>query len=118
MKKTGSFLETPLVLAKCCYQKYRISITSQLVQRIRTYTLKQTLKAKPPSKSSPSLKYLELFPAPLFSYAFYYGFQVIGVKNLRIADANIFPRIPSGSIAASCMAIAETLADILQADNP
>ena len=31
--------------------------------------------------------------------------KVRGVKNLRIADASVFPAIPSGPIAAACAAI-------------
>jgi choline dehydrogenase-like flavoprotein len=44
------------------------------------------------------------------------SFQVLGVKNLRVADASIFPRIPSGPTAATCMAVAEKLADLLKSE--
>ena len=31
--------------------------------------------------------------------------RVLGVKRLRVADASVMPHIPSGPVAATCMAI-------------
>ena len=39
--------------------------------------------------------------------------RVIGVKGLRVADASVIPKIPSGPIAAVCMAIGVAAAEFL-----
>lgn len=39
--------------------------------------------------------------------------QVKGVKGLRVADASVFPRIPSCPIAAICMAVGLRAADLI-----
>ena len=40
--------------------------------------------------------------------------RVRGVLNLRVADASVFSRIPSGPISATCMAVAVALNRLLQ----
>ena len=40
--------------------------------------------------------------------------RVRGVSKLRVCDASVFPRIPSGPTSATCMAIAVSLGKILQ----
>jgi choline dehydrogenase len=42
--------------------------------------------------------------------------RVLGVKNLRIADASIMPEIPSGNINAPSIMIGERAADLISAD--
>ena len=39
--------------------------------------------------------------------------HVLGVSGLRIADSSVIPFIPAAPIAATCMTIAEKLADML-----
>jgi choline dehydrogenase len=39
--------------------------------------------------------------------------KVHGISGLRVADASIFPMIPSSPIAATCMAVAEKAAELL-----
>ena len=39
--------------------------------------------------------------------------RVRGVSNLRVGDASVFPRIPSGPTSATCMAIAVSLAKLI-----
>jgi choline dehydrogenase len=43
--------------------------------------------------------------------------RVYGVKNLRIADASVMPRIPVGNLMAPCVVVGERAADMLKADN-
>ena len=43
--------------------------------------------------------------------------RVYGVSGLRIADASVFPAIPSGPIAAVCMAVGEGAARLLLRDQ-
>jgi choline dehydrogenase len=45
-------------------------------------------------------------------------FRVRGVKNLRVVDASIFPRIPGFFIVANIYMIAEKAADVLTEDHP
>jgi choline dehydrogenase len=45
-------------------------------------------------------------------------FRVHGIRNLRVVDASIFPRIPGYFIVASIYMIAEKAADVLLADAP
>ena len=40
--------------------------------------------------------------------------RVRGVNKLRVGDASVFPRIPSGPTSATCMAIGVTLARLIQ----
>jgi choline dehydrogenase len=44
-------------------------------------------------------------------------FRVHGIKNLRVVDASIFPRIPGYFIVAAIYMIAEKAADILLRDR-
>jgi choline dehydrogenase len=37
--------------------------------------------------------------------------KVIGVNNLRVADASIFPRITNGNLNGPCMMVGEKAAD-------
>jgi hypothetical protein len=39
--------------------------------------------------------------------------RVRGVRALRVADASVFPRIPTAPIAATCMAVAAAAAEFL-----
>lgn len=43
--------------------------------------------------------------------------RVLGVKNLRVADASIMPEIPSGNINAPTIMIGERAADFIAADH-
>jgi choline dehydrogenase-like flavoprotein len=40
--------------------------------------------------------------------------RVRGIENLRIADASVMPRIPSGNTNAACTMIGEKAADIIR----
>jgi choline dehydrogenase len=44
--------------------------------------------------------------------------RVKGVRGLRIADASVFPAIPSGPIAATVMAVGYGAAELILAANP
>jgi choline dehydrogenase len=44
--------------------------------------------------------------------------RVHGVQNLRIADASIFPSIPSGNTNAPAIMVGERASDLLLADAP
>jgi choline dehydrogenase len=41
--------------------------------------------------------------------------RVYGVKNLRVADGSIMPRVTTGNTQAPCVIIGERLAEILKA---
>ncbi|KFC06550.1 choline dehydrogenase [Trabulsiella guamensis ATCC 49490] len=41
--------------------------------------------------------------------------RVYGIKNLRVADASVMPRIPVGNIMAPCVVIGERAADLIKA---
>jgi choline dehydrogenase len=41
--------------------------------------------------------------------------QVHGVEGLMIADASVFPRIPTGNLMAPCVLVGERAAEILRA---
>lgn len=43
--------------------------------------------------------------------------RVMGVKNLRIADASVMPEIPSGNINAPCIMIGERASDLIKEDH-
>ncbi len=43
--------------------------------------------------------------------------RVMGVRNLRIADASIMPEIPSGNINAPCIMIGERASDLIKQDH-
>ncbi len=43
--------------------------------------------------------------------------RVMGVRNLRIADASIMPEIPSGNINAPSIMIGERAADLIARDH-
>lgn len=40
--------------------------------------------------------------------------QVIGVKNLRVADASVFPRSPSANLQGPTMMVAERAVDFIR----
>ena len=42
--------------------------------------------------------------------------RVLGVKGLRVADASVMPRPPSGNTHATCMMIGERAADFILRD--
>ena len=44
------------------------------------------------------------------------NFRVIGVENLRVVDASVFPRIPGFFIVTPIYMIAEKAADVILAD--
>jgi choline dehydrogenase len=44
------------------------------------------------------------------------NFRVIGVENLRVVDASVFPRIPGMFIVTPIYMIAEKAADVILAD--
>ncbi len=41
--------------------------------------------------------------------------SVYGLKNLRIADGSIMPRVTTGNTMAPCVVIGERMAEILRA---
>ncbi len=43
--------------------------------------------------------------------------KVHGIKNLRVADASIMPRIITGNINAAVMMIGEKVADMIKAEH-
>ena len=43
--------------------------------------------------------------------------RVLGVTGLRVADASVFPCIPSGPIAATCMAVGEAAFRLLMHED-
>jgi choline dehydrogenase len=43
--------------------------------------------------------------------------RVMGVRNLRVADASIMPEIPSGNINAPSIMIGERAADLIARDH-
>ncbi len=43
--------------------------------------------------------------------------RVMGVRNLRIADASVMPDIPSGNINAPCIMIGERASDLIREDH-
>jgi choline dehydrogenase len=43
--------------------------------------------------------------------------RVMGVQNLRIADASVMPEIPSGNINAPCIMIGERASDLIKEDH-
>lgn len=43
--------------------------------------------------------------------------RVMGVKNLRVADASVMPEIPSGNINAPCIMIGERASDLIRQDH-
>jgi choline dehydrogenase-like flavoprotein len=43
--------------------------------------------------------------------------RVMGVRNLRIADASVMPEIPSGNINAPCIMIGERASDLIKQDH-
>lgn len=43
--------------------------------------------------------------------------RVMGVKNLRVADASVMPEIPSGNINAPCIMIGERASDLIKQDH-
>jgi choline dehydrogenase len=43
--------------------------------------------------------------------------RVMGVRNLRIADASVMPEIPSGNINAPCIMIGERASDLIREDH-
>ena len=43
--------------------------------------------------------------------------RLIGVKNLRVADASVMPNIISGNTNAACIMIGEKAAEMIAADN-
>lgn len=45
-------------------------------------------------------------------------FRVYGIRNLRVVDASIFPRIPGYFIVTAVYMIAEKAADALLRDAP
>jgi len=44
------------------------------------------------------------------------NFRVYGIKNLRVVDASIFPRIPGFFIVTSVYMISEKASDVILAD--
>ena len=43
--------------------------------------------------------------------------KVYGVKNLRIADGSIMPRVTTGNTMAPCVVIGERAGEILKAEH-
>jgi choline dehydrogenase len=43
--------------------------------------------------------------------------RVYGIKNLRIADGSIMPRVTTGNTMAPCVIIGERAGEILKADH-
>ena len=43
--------------------------------------------------------------------------KVYGIKNLRIADGSIMPRVTTGNTMAPCVVIGERAAEILREEN-
>jgi choline dehydrogenase len=43
--------------------------------------------------------------------------RVYGIKNLRIADASIMPRVTTGKTMAPCVVIGERAAQMLRMDH-
>ena len=44
--------------------------------------------------------------------------KVIGIENLRVVDASVFPTLPNGNINAPVIMVAEKVADIVLGKNP
>jgi choline dehydrogenase len=43
--------------------------------------------------------------------------NVYGIRNLRVADGSIMPRVTTGNTIAPCVIIGERAAEILKADH-
>jgi choline dehydrogenase len=43
--------------------------------------------------------------------------RVMGIRNLRVADASVMPEIPSGNINAPCIMIGERASDLIRQDH-
>ena len=44
--------------------------------------------------------------------------KVIGIENLRVVDASVFPTLPNGNINAPVIMVAEKVADVVLGKNP
>ena len=43
--------------------------------------------------------------------------KVYGIKNLRVADGSIMPRVTTGNTMAPCVIIGERAAEVLRAEH-
>ncbi|MBV1885497.1 MAG: hypothetical protein KUG61_00345, partial [Parvibaculaceae bacterium] len=44
--------------------------------------------------------------------------RVLGIKDLRVADASVMPTIPSGNTYLGCVMVAERIARKMMAEKP